>query len=240
MAATTTTVTALANANTNTNANQKENATQISNMQIETKSNSTLTNMDPPPARRSDSLTNATTPTGSITPNSSKAGIKDPNGSKIIMKINKAIAEKRVFYSFEYFPPKTDEGVMNLYERWENHFKVVRNGIPSSCFCEAGGREAWFDSNHWEYCHDSIDRMSELEPMFIDVTWGGISVHCISLDCFVSKFEWMSECECLFVCLFMFDWILAGGSTADLTLEISSNAQNYCTPEVLICLTFDH
>jgi hypothetical protein len=38
------------------------------------------------------------------------------------------------YYSFEFFPPKTEAGLDNLYER--------------------------------------IDRMKELEPLFIDVTWG--------------------------------------------------------------------
>jgi len=39
---------------------------------------------------------------------------------KIIDDINKRIQDERVpFYSFEYFPPKTDKGVENLYERLE-------------------------------------------------------------------------------------------------------------------------
>jgi len=36
---------------------------------------------------------------------------------KIIDKINKKLEEKKPFFSFEYFPPKTDKGVENLYER---------------------------------------------------------------------------------------------------------------------------
>ena len=36
---------------------------------------------------------------------------------KIIDKIKKAVEEKRLLFSFEYFPPKTPEGVKNLYER---------------------------------------------------------------------------------------------------------------------------
>jgi methylenetetrahydrofolate reductase (NADPH) len=36
---------------------------------------------------------------------------------KIIDKINAAIEENRTMFSFEYFPPKTDEGVINLFER---------------------------------------------------------------------------------------------------------------------------
>ncbi|KAL1925667.1 uncharacterized protein VTP21DRAFT_550 [Calcarisporiella thermophila] len=58
---------------------------------------------------------------------------------KIIDKINKALSEDRVFWSFEYFPPKTQQGVQNLFDRME--------------------------------------RMYNLGPEFIDVTWaaGGSS-----------------------------------------------------------------
>eukprot|EP00276_Gloeochaete_wittrockiana_P005145 CAMPEP_0184655738 /NCGR_PEP_ID=MMETSP0308-20130426/14383_1 /TAXON_ID=38269 /ORGANISM="Gloeochaete witrockiana, Strain SAG 46.84" /LENGTH=592 /DNA_ID=CAMNT_0027092455 /DNA_START=195 /DNA_END=1973 /DNA_ORIENTATION=+ len=73
------------------------------------------------------------------------------------------IKEKKPFFSFEYFPPKTEAGVENLYER--------------------------------------IDRMAELQPLFADVTWG------------------------------------AGGKTADLTLEITSNTQNLCCIETMMHLT---
>ncbi|CDH54318.1 methylenetetrahydrofolate reduct [Lichtheimia corymbifera JMRC:FSU:9682] len=38
---------------------------------------------------------------------------------KVIDKINKAESEGRLFYSFEYFPPKTPQGVQNLYDRME-------------------------------------------------------------------------------------------------------------------------
>jgi methylenetetrahydrofolate reductase (NADPH) len=37
--------------------------------------------------------------------------------SKIIDKINAKIETGEKFFSFEYFPPKTDEGVKNLHER---------------------------------------------------------------------------------------------------------------------------
>ncbi|KAI8921423.1 methylenetetrahydrofolate reductase-domain-containing protein [Powellomyces hirtus] len=58
---------------------------------------------------------------------------------KITQKIEKALAEERCFWSFEYFPPKTEAGVINLYDRME--------------------------------------RMYQLGPEFIDVTWnaGGSS-----------------------------------------------------------------
>lgn len=60
--------------------------------------------------------------------------------------------DKRCYWSFEYFPPKTEQGIANLYDR--------------------------------------LERMNLMGPEFIDVTWG------------------------------------AGGTTADLTLTICSNAQN--------------
>ena len=54
---------------------------------------------------------------------------------RIIDKMNAHIAKSNdPFFSFEFFPPKTEAGVENLYNR--------------------------------------IDRMTTLEPMFIDVTWG--------------------------------------------------------------------
>ena len=71
---------------------------------------------------------------------------------KIIDKINAKAEKGELFYSFEYFPPKTDEGVQNLVERQH--------------------------------------RMFALHPTFCDITWG------------------------------------AGGSTADLTLDIAKRMQN--------------
>ncbi|KAI0223579.1 methylenetetrahydrofolate reductase (NAD(P)H) met13 [Massospora cicadina] len=38
---------------------------------------------------------------------------------KIIDLINRATEERRPFWSFEYFPPKTPQGVFNLYSRFE-------------------------------------------------------------------------------------------------------------------------
>ena len=84
-------------------------------------------------------------------------------GLPIIRKMLPLIAAHKPFYSFEYFPPKTREGVENLYDR--------------------------------------LDRMSQLEPLFMDLTWG------------------------------------AGGSTADLTLEISGNGQQMCSGEIMMHLT---
>jgi hypothetical protein len=64
----------------------------------------------------------------------------DPNlrdVPKIIDKIRLREAENRVFFSFEYFPPKTKEGAVNLYQR------VERMACVEPLFCDmtwgAGG-----------------------------------------------------------------------------------------------------
>ncbi|KAI5061339.1 hypothetical protein GOP47_0024249 [Adiantum capillus-veneris] len=82
---------------------------------------------------------------------------------KVIQKINNALAQNQVTFSFEYFPPRTEEGVENLYER--------------------------------------MDRMAGLQPLFCDITWG------------------------------------AGGSTADLTLDIAIKMQNMICVESMMHLT---
>ncbi|KAJ1735400.1 methylenetetrahydrofolate reductase (NAD(P)H) met13 [Coemansia biformis] len=43
---------------------------------------------------------------------------------KVIDKINKALEDDRCFWSFEFFPPKTQQGVMNLYDRIERMCKL--------------------------------------------------------------------------------------------------------------------
>ncbi|GAA0161381.1 reductase [Lithospermum erythrorhizon] len=84
---------------------------------------------------------------------------------KVIEKINEAEKQKseKVIFSFEFFPPKTEEGVENLFERME--------------------------------------RMVAHNPSFCDITWG------------------------------------AGGSTADVTLEIANRMQNMVCVETMMHLT---
>ncbi|KAL1918329.1 uncharacterized protein VTP21DRAFT_2989 [Calcarisporiella thermophila] len=43
---------------------------------------------------------------------------------KIVDKINKALEEDRPWWSFEYFPPKTQQGVQNLYQRIERMYHL--------------------------------------------------------------------------------------------------------------------
>ncbi|KAJ3036045.1 hypothetical protein HDV00_003092 [Rhizophlyctis rosea] len=43
---------------------------------------------------------------------------------KVIKKIEKAIADDRCFWSFEYFPPKTETGITNLYDRLERMYSL--------------------------------------------------------------------------------------------------------------------
>ncbi|KAG9128921.1 hypothetical protein Leryth_009659 [Lithospermum erythrorhizon] len=84
---------------------------------------------------------------------------------KVIEKINEAEKQNsdKVIFSFEFFPPKTEEGVENLFERME--------------------------------------RMVAHNPSFCDITWG------------------------------------AGGSTADVTLEIANRMQNMVCVETMMHLT---
>ncbi|XVF65324.1 hypothetical protein PTKIN_Ptkin09bG0238700 [Pterospermum kingtungense] len=80
---------------------------------------------------------------------------------KVIEKIQSS--QGKVVFSFEFFPPKTDDGVDNLFER--------------------------------------MDRMVAHNPSFCDITWG------------------------------------AGGSTADLTLDIANKMQNMICVETMMHLT---
>jgi methylenetetrahydrofolate reductase (NADPH) len=83
---------------------------------------------------------------------------------KVIDKIQSASVDpNRVVFSFEFFPPKTEDGVDNLFER--------------------------------------MDRMVAHNPSFCDITWG------------------------------------AGGTTADLTLEIANKMQNIICVETMMHLT---
>ncbi|KAK1309756.1 hypothetical protein QJS10_CPA08g01686 [Acorus calamus] len=82
---------------------------------------------------------------------------------KVVEKIRAAEVEDMPLFSFEYFPPKTNEGVKNLFERME--------------------------------------RMVSYGPSFCDVTWG------------------------------------AGGSTANLTLDIANRMQNMVCVETMMHLT---
>lgn len=82
---------------------------------------------------------------------------------KIVDVMNEYMKEGKPFFSFEYFPPKTPDGVDNLFER--------------------------------------MDRMVSYGPTFCDITWG------------------------------------AGGSTAELTLDIADRMQNEINVECMMHLT---
>eukprot|EP00892_Ulva_mutabilis_P003374 jgi/Ulvmu1/1408/UM011_0137.1 len=82
---------------------------------------------------------------------------------KIIDVMNGYMKEGKPFFSFEFFPPKTPDGVDNLFER--------------------------------------MDRMVSYGPTFCDITWG------------------------------------AGGSTAELTLDIADRMQNEVNVECMMHLT---
>ncbi|KAF9591806.1 hypothetical protein IFM89_007361 [Coptis chinensis] len=82
---------------------------------------------------------------------------------KVIEKIREAELENKTLFSFEFFPPKTEDGVDNLF--------------------------------------DKMDRMVQHNPSFCDITWG------------------------------------AGGTTADLTLDIANKMQNMICVETMMHLT---
>lgn len=85
----------------------------------------------------------------------SKSGPLRLPSPQVIDKMNSYTREGKTFFSFEFFPPRTPEGVTNLHERQK--------------------------------------RMAALNPTFADITWG------------------------------------AGGSTADVTLDIAEKMQS---PEI--------
>ena len=58
---------------------------------------------------------------------------------KIIDKINKEIENDNIFYSFEYFPPKTESGTQNLIERVERMNSLL-NPLFVDITWGAGGR----------------------------------------------------------------------------------------------------
>ncbi|KAG2433005.1 hypothetical protein HXX76_008732 [Chlamydomonas incerta] len=82
---------------------------------------------------------------------------------KLIHKVEEKMKKGETFFSFEFFPPRTEEGVENLFER--------------------------------------LDRMVAYGPVFCDITWG------------------------------------AGGSTADVTLDIATRMQNLICVETMMHLT---
>jgi 5,10-methylenetetrahydrofolate reductase len=59
---------------------------------------------------------------------------------KIIDKINERIASGKPFFSFEYFPPRTEEGVENLFEKQER--MVAYNPVFCDITWGAGGTTA--------------------------------------------------------------------------------------------------
>ena len=97
--------------------------------------------------------------------------ISNPSATSYVTILNTAMkvidkiraSQNDVVFSFEFFPPKTEEGVENLFEKME--------------------------------------RMVAHNPTFCDITWG------------------------------------AGGSTADLTLEIANRMQNMVCVETMMHLT---
>lgn len=57
--------------------------------------------------------------------------ISKSNTMKLIDRLQSAITEEEVFFSFEFFPPSTDAGLQALYE-------IPRHGILYSQFYLSG------------------------------------------------------------------------------------------------------
>lgn len=72
---------------------------------------------------------------------------------KVIDKINKAEEEGRTYWSFEYFPPKT--------EMVSNSFKIQIYALFFINFLKGV-----------QNLYDRMERMQRYGPEFIDVTWG--------------------------------------------------------------------
>ncbi|KAJ3114036.1 hypothetical protein HDU96_002624 [Phlyctochytrium bullatum] len=60
---------------------------------------------------------------------------------KITKKIERALAEDRCFWSFEYFPPKTEMGVTNLYDRMERMYTLGPEFIDVTWAAGGGSSE---------------------------------------------------------------------------------------------------
>lgn len=98
---------------------------------------------------------------------------------KVVDKMNAAQKAGETFFSFEFFPPRTEEA------SFDGH--VLHDGLSS------GRSEITYGNcvlQGVENLFDRMDRMATHDPTFCDITWG------------------------------------AGGTTADLTLEIAGKMQN--------------
>ncbi len=62
--------------------------------------------------------------TNPVTPHPKSTQIISKASMKITDKIAKADAEDRCFWSFEFFPPKTEAGVLNLYDRMDRMYAL--------------------------------------------------------------------------------------------------------------------
>ena len=97
---------------------------------------------------------------------------------KVVDKMNTAQKAGELFFSFEFFPPRTEE-VTPVSQAYRSEGRTLRVRVQHHFILQ--GVENLFDR---------MDRMATHDPTFCDITWG------------------------------------AGGTTADLTLEIASKMQN--------------
>ena len=76
---------------------------------------------------------------------------------KISAAIASAKAESKPFYSFEYFPPKTNSGEDQIL-----HFPIRKAWLIMLRLAASGVQNLY----------DRVERMGKLEPLFVDITWG--------------------------------------------------------------------
>lgn len=90
---------------------------------------------------------------------------------KIIDKMNAAMAQGRPFFSFEFFPPRTDEvGVL----------QPPLQGSQKLC---TGSEQHAPSSQGVQNLFERQDRMASYGPTFCDITWGaGGSTQDLTLD----------------------------------------------------------
>jgi hypothetical protein len=80
---------------------------------------------------------------------------------KIVDKINANIKEGKTFFSFEYFPPRTEEVT--------NRISVIKTCQVMRSWCLT---VRWLLLQGVENLFERLDRMVAYGPTFCDITWG--------------------------------------------------------------------
>ena len=89
------------------------------------------------------------------------------------MRISEIYRQQRRVFSFEFFPPKTDEGFRSLYRTIENYIrdKISSHGYREIRTPQILPRTLWERSGHWEKFREAMfttgseDRQFAIKPM---------------------------------------------------------------------------